>query len=96
MLRFDPAALSGCALLIAVAASPVSAEPRPARGGHLLGPDMAALATPPRLAPTRPARGGHLLGPDMAAARKPIAPRAAAAPVCATGAPCDGTAVADK
>ena len=79
MIRLYPAAASACALVLFTTALPLAAESRPARGGHLLGPDMPAAAAPLAQASARPARGGHVLGRDMAAARVPIRPRAEAA-----------------
>ncbi|TPE47380.1 hypothetical protein [Amaricoccus solimangrovi] len=69
MLRFDFAAASACALVML--AAPALAGGSGPRGGHLLGPDVAAAMIP--IAGARPARGGHLLGPDVAAAQVPIA-----------------------
>jgi hypothetical protein len=74
MIRFNAAATAGCCLVTFATLSAAAADPRPARGGHLIGPDTAALMTP--INPRSRARGGHLLGPDAVALAKPIAPRA--------------------
>ena len=63
-------ALAGMSAMLMLTAGLALGDGTGPRGGHALGPDLAALARPlPVAAPTR---GGHAFGQDLAALQIPI------------------------